>query len=106
MGQMVMVRCDNEATVSVVNTGKCKDPYMLAWLRDLGYIIACCQCYTSPALTTDYLICCLDGTSVLIIKISSMNKSPQSGRKSMSLRTSLHIVIHGKIIVCSDLQVC
>ncbi len=36
MGQKVKVRCDNEATVSVVNTGKCVDPLHVGMVEGPG----------------------------------------------------------------------
>jgi hypothetical protein len=43
-GCKLLIRCDNEATVRVVNTGRCRDSVMLSWVRELAYISACCQC--------------------------------------------------------------
>ena len=43
-GQRVLLHCDNESTVTVVNSGRCKDALMLAWLRELSFELACSQC--------------------------------------------------------------
>ena len=45
LGMKVQVKCDNEATVSVVNTGRSRDPVMLAWLRELAFESAKSQCH-------------------------------------------------------------
>jgi hypothetical protein len=39
-GLRIRVLCDNEASVSVVNTGRSKDPLMLACVRELAYVVA------------------------------------------------------------------
>ncbi len=43
-GKRILLYCDNEATVTVVNSGRCRDSVMLAWLRELAYETACNDC--------------------------------------------------------------
>ena len=39
-GLRITVRCDNEAAVTVVNTGRCRNPFMNSCLRELCYLAA------------------------------------------------------------------
>lgn len=43
-GRRVGLKCDNEACVWVVNSGRCDDEVMLAWLRELAFVAADSQC--------------------------------------------------------------
>lgn len=43
-GSNVLVYCDNQATVEVVNSGKTRDEFMQACLRELCFITARAQC--------------------------------------------------------------
>ena len=39
-GQKIQLYCDNEATVYVINTGRCKDPIMLNLVREIVFHVA------------------------------------------------------------------
>lgn len=39
-GHRVLMRCDNESTVSMINSGRGRDTIMLSWLRELVHISA------------------------------------------------------------------
>lgn len=39
-GLKIQILCDNEATVSVINSGRTKDPIMQRCLRELSYVTA------------------------------------------------------------------
>jgi len=39
-GKKVQILCDNQATVEVVNSGKCRNPIMLRCARELAYVAA------------------------------------------------------------------
>ena len=43
-GMRVQVKCDNSATVEVVNSGRSRDEIMLSWLRELAYWCAWHEC--------------------------------------------------------------
>ena len=34
----ILIRCDNQAVVTVLNTGKTRDPYLAAWARNVWYL--------------------------------------------------------------------
>ncbi len=36
-GKRILIRCDNEATVTVINSGRCRDEEMLSLLRELSF---------------------------------------------------------------------
>ncbi len=40
-GKCILLYCDNEATVAVVNSGRCRDSVMLSWIKELAYETAC-----------------------------------------------------------------
>ena len=39
-GLRITVRCDNEAAVTVLNTGRCRNPFMISCLREICYFAA------------------------------------------------------------------
>ena len=39
-GKRIRILCDNSASVSVLNSGRCKDPFMLATLREIQFVAA------------------------------------------------------------------
>ena len=43
-GRKLLIRCDNEVAVQVVNTGRAKNTDMLAWLRELCFCTALSDC--------------------------------------------------------------
>jgi len=43
-GKKIRLFCDNEATVCVINSSRCKDSVMLSLLREVSFICATCQC--------------------------------------------------------------
>ncbi len=43
-GKKILIRCDNLTTVQVISTGRCRDPQMLVWLRELCYYTAIYEC--------------------------------------------------------------
>jgi len=43
-GKKLKFLCDNEATVSVVNSGRCKDAVMLSLLREIAFVCATNDC--------------------------------------------------------------
>jgi len=43
-GRKLLFYCDNEATVTVVNTGRCRDPVMLTLLREVSFVCAVSNC--------------------------------------------------------------
>jgi hypothetical protein len=40
LGKRIIVKCDNEASVIVMNSGRSKDPFMQACLRELAFVSA------------------------------------------------------------------
>jgi len=42
-GLRITVRCDNEAAVTVVNTGRCRNPLMNSCLRENCFLAALCE---------------------------------------------------------------
>ncbi|RLC08583.1 MAG: hypothetical protein DRI57_23700, partial [Deltaproteobacteria bacterium] len=43
-GKKLKFFCDNEATVAVINSGRCKDPVMLSLLREVAFVCATNEC--------------------------------------------------------------
>jgi len=44
-GKRIQVFCDNEATVTVINSGRCKDRYMLRLLREIVFLCSLNNCW-------------------------------------------------------------
>jgi len=44
-GKRIQVFCDNEATVTVINSGKCRDRYMLCLLREIVFLCSVNNCW-------------------------------------------------------------
>jgi len=45
VGRKIRIYCDNEATVCVINSGRCKDKYMLRILREIVYLCSVNHCW-------------------------------------------------------------
>ncbi len=55
-GKKILIQCDNEATVTVINSGRCRDIDMLKLLRELRFHTATLEFRTIASLTS-----CPDG---------------------------------------------
>ena len=42
-GLRIQVLCDNEVSVTVINTGRSRDPFLQSCLRELAFTAACCE---------------------------------------------------------------
>ena len=67
-GKKVLIKCDNEAVVSVLRTGKTKDPFLGACARNICYVCALAdidvQYVHVRGWTTGWLTCCPIGQVV------------------------------------------
>ena len=76
----LIVYCDNESTILVINSGKSSDNFMQQCLRELCYVTAKAQCVFRgvhlPGSRIGCQNCCLDGRSVSRPGSSSVS-SPQ-----------------------------
>ena len=73
-GRKVLVKCDNEAVVSVLRSGRTRDPYLGACARNIWYVSALAdidlQYVHIRGVDNGWLTCCLAGLVVLVISVN------------------------------------